>query len=147
MIQVGTASGSYNTVALATSCTLDLSSSMSSTVTKDDNDLYECQEITSQDWTLSTDNLISVDSTYGPVDLTTLMGYISNGTLLYVSFAYLEGSLGTQTTTGTWTGVADATDIITGTVRLTSIQANFENKNNASYTAQFAGVGAPTVAS
>lgn len=143
MIQVSTDGSTYNTIAMATSCTVNLTSNTADTKTKDDNEQFEYNEVVSQDWTLTTENLIPVDG--NGIDLTELMGYMTNGTTLYVAFSYLAGSLGEETTTGTWTGVATASQLMTGTAILNSLTVNAPNRENASYTAEFAGKGALTV--
>lgn len=146
MIQIAESStGTYNTIAMATSCSVSMDTSTSDVTTKDDNDQYTYNDVSSQSWQMTTENLIPYDG--AGVDYAELLSYITTGTTLYINFSYLEDSLGAETTTGTWTDVATEEIILSGTCILTSLQLQAPNAENASYSATFSGKGSLTVAS
>lgn len=135
----------FRTIAYATDHTLDLSSSLDSVATKDDNELYKNQEITSQDWSVKTENLIAADpDDEGMPTYTQLLEAMKSQTQVELYFSYLADAAGAERTGTDWitgNGVT-ATPMATGYAYITSLELNAENKTNVSYTATFQGAGA-----
>ncbi|MCD8265821.1 MAG: phage tail protein [Prevotellaceae bacterium] len=144
----------YNTdktIAYATSHTLDLSSSLDSVQTKDDNELFKEQEVTSQDWSVKTENLIAADpDDPGTPTYSTLHDFMKNSTKVYLSMGYLPYAAGKERDDygSDWLAPHGSQDqenvpegMVYGWAYITSLELNAENKSNVSYSATFQGAG------
>jgi len=126
-------------IALATSCTLHVSTSLQDSTTKDSVSDFDNQEVTGLSWDLTVDALYGLNSTdtsgeYAP-DLLSSMLAKSEVT---ISFTQTEGDDNRTAKTG---GLK-----VSGKAFITDLSINAQAKQNASYNAKFTGNGALTVA-
>ena len=139
--------GNYHTLAASTSHTLSVSVQTSDVSTKDENDLGANKEVTGKSVTLSTENLVAVSG--GTADITgkflpELLETTLSGTTLEMSFGYYESAVGSASGSDSDWGNADVT-LMRGSFLCTSVTANGSNKENATYSAEFACKGMPSV--
>ncbi len=139
------AAGTFETIAMAKSCTLDMSTTLSDAKTKDDDERGMAQEITGKAWSMKTENLIPVKKEGVPMHPDVLMERLKNGTKCNVQFRFYSGAKHRQTDdTHTWSNTAN-TVLFRGTAMVESIDLNGANKENATFSASFKGVGAPEI--
>ena len=147
MIALGDSSGEYHTLAASTSHTLSVSVQSSEVATKDDNDHYSKKEVTGKSISLSTENLVSVDmggSDVTGIFLERMMSACSNGETLKMSFGYYAHAIGAPAGPDVDHGTGTPL-LVYGDFLCTSININGANKENATYSAEFSGKGAPSV--
>lgn len=122
-------------VAFATACTLHLSANMEESSTKDSTNNFQEQEVTGVSWDVSTDALYSIDNS----DATGHNGekfihLMINQTKVGVEFVATEP--GSTKNRGFQAGT-----VFYGDAYITDVSVNGTNRQNASYTVQFTGVG------
>lgn len=126
-------------IALATSCTLHVATSLQDSTTKDSVSDFDNQEVTGLSWDLTVDALYGVNSTdttgeYAPDLLSSML-------------AKTEVSISFTQTKGEDNRTADTAGItVSGKAFITDLSINAQAKQNASYNAKFTGNGALTVA-
>lgn len=147
MVAIKDENGNYHTLAASTSHTLSVSVQTSDVSTKDENDLGANKEVTGKSVTLSTENLVAVSG--GTADITgkflpELLETTLSGKTLEMSFGYYESAVGSASGSDSDWGNADVT-LLRGSFLCTSVTANGSNKENATYSAEFACKGMPSV--
>lgn len=127
-------------IAYATSHTLEITAETTDTSNKDEGaGDWNTSEINSLSWTASSENLYSVD---GQGDnYSDLFDIMIAKEPVQAVFAK-KSSTAADVPTGGWT--ASTSDTYTGKVVITSLSLNAPNGENATFTAQFQGVGALT---
>ncbi len=137
--------GTYETIAMAKSCSLDMSTSLSDVKTKDDNELAVDQEVTGMSWSMKTENLIPASKNGIKLHPDTLLNLLCAGTRCNVQFRYYTGAAGRATGSDHSWGSTANTVLFRGTAIIESISLNGTNKENATFSASFKGAGAPEV--
>lgn len=135
-----------HTIAMATSCTLEMSTELSDATTKDDNDNGVNQEVTSKAWNMKTENMIPVDenNTYSRKEL---LKRLKAGTEVYVNFS-IYNATGKETGDGhDWGKVSGVTSdtIFRGWSLIESVDINASNKEKATLSASFKGNARPEI--
>ena len=122
-------------IAMATSCTLHISSNLEDSSTKDDTGDWASNEVTGLSWDASTDSLVTLadNGSNGelPVDL---MSLIINKTKVTLTF---DQTAGTNNRTGQNSALKR-----TGDAYLTDYSISAPNRQNSTLTCQFTGTGA-----
>jgi hypothetical protein len=122
-------------IAMATSCTFHVGTSLTDSSTKDSTGDWQEQEVTGLSWDAQTESLVTLEDngTNGelPVDL---MSLIINKTLLTLTF---------DQTSGTNNRVAQNGAIkMSGTAFLVDLNFTAQNRANSQLSAKFTGTGA-----
>ena len=126
-----------NSIAYATSHTLEISAETSDTSNKDEGaGDWASSEVSKLSWTASSENLFSADGNGASYD--TLFDYMVKKTPIDAVFG-LKSETATDVPVAGWT--AAATGVYTGKVVITSLSLNAPNGEYATYSAQFTGVG------
>ena len=122
-------------IAMATSMTLHLGTTVQDSSTKDDNGDWAMNEVTGLSWDASCDSLVTLtdNGTNGelPTDLFTAM---INKTLLTLTF---DTTSGTNNRTGQNSALKKS-----GTAYITDLSVTAANRQNSTITVQFTGTGA-----
>lgn len=139
---------SYVSIGYATNHTLSTSASTVDVSHKDLADganggRWDDQDVDVLSWTLSTENFYA-DTAEG-ISFEDLFGYYSAGTELDLKFGVAANST-TGVPTGGWVAPATGT-VLEGKAIITSIDVNAPVAENASFSVQFTGKGALSVAS
>lgn len=139
----------FKTIAYATNHTLTLGTDTDEVNTKDDNDLYKNKEVTGQNWSATTENLIAADpNDEGAPTYDALMKALRGHQKVEIHFASLPGSMGVERKGDNWTDSANTPEIsnwLYGYAYITDLQLNANVKENVTYTATFTGCGALTL--
>lgn len=133
-VMVATASGSEKCIAMATSCTFHIGTSLEDSSTKDSTGDWQEQEVTGLNWDAQTDSLVTVDTDAGantPVDLISLM--IAK-TKVYLKFDVTNG---TNNRTATNSAIKKS-----GTAYISDVSITAANRQNSTVSVQFQGTGA-----
>lgn len=130
-------------IALATSCSLDVTMDTDATATKDTSG-WDDTEVVGGNWSGSSDSVVGEDEA-SPVDLSykelmDLMLAKSEITIVFGELSDTEKALPEAPTAG-WT-VAD--NGYTGTALITNVSISADNKANATISVTFSGKGAIT---
>lgn len=133
---------SYRTIAGSTGHSLTVSLQTADVSTKDENDMSIDKEVTGKSISLSTENLIAMSPGEG-VGVYELMEVLMRGTPVEMSFGYYQNAVGMESAGQNW-GAASRL-LVNGTFLVSSLSVNASNKDNATYSAEFSGQGAPTV--
>ena len=133
---------SYRTIAGSTGHSLTVSLQTVDVSTKDDMDTSIEKEVTGKSISLSTENLMAMSPGEG-VGVYKLMEVLMQGTPVEMSFGYYQNAVGMESTVQNW-GAANRL-LVNGTFLVSSLSVNASNKENATYSAEFSGQGAPTV--
>lgn len=128
-------------IAYATNHTLEISGDTTDTSNKDEGGgKWGSQEVSKINWTVSSENLYSVDGEGENFD--DLFDAMTNGTELTAVFGIKTGST-TEVPTGGWTPNTGSIRY-TGKLIVNSLSLNAPNGEYATFTANFTGVGALT---
>lgn len=128
-------------IAYATNHTLEISGDTTDTSNKDEGGgKWGSQEVSKINWTVSSENLYSVDGEGENFD--DLFDAMVNGTELTAVFSVKSGST-TEVPDGGWTPGNTSTKY-TGKLIVNSLSLNAPNGEYATFTANFTGVGALT---
>lgn len=122
-------------IAMATSCTFHVGTSLTDSSTKDSTGDWQEQEVTGLSWDAQTESLVTLEDNGTNGELPTdLMSLIINKTLLTLTF---------DQTSGTNNRVSKNAAIKrTGQAYLTDFSIQAQNRNNATCSCQFTGTGA-----
>lgn len=135
--------GDYHTLCAATGHKLSISAQTSDTKTKDDNDKAVNKEITGKSMTLSTDNLVDIhDEQTTCFGADSVMADLMAGNTVTIQFGYYPASIGAASTD--WE--ESSTLVLTASCLTTSMSVSGSNKENATFSAEFACKGVPTIA-
>ncbi|MCM1372943.1 MAG: phage tail protein [Bacteroides sp.] len=137
----------FHTLAAATSHTLTLSVQASDDGTKDDNDNGNHKEVTGKSISMSSENVLRLkmgtDSVSG-IFASEMLDVAMTGRTVRLAFGYYPDSVGKDAgATEDW-GQAPTT-LIQGDFICSSINLSGNNKENATYTAEFTGKGEPSL--
>jgi TP901-1 family phage major tail protein len=128
-------------IAYATNHTLEISGDTTDTSNKDEGGgKWGSQEVSKINWTVSSENLYSVDGEGENFD--DLFDAMVNGTELTAVFSVKSGNT-TEVPDGGWTPGNTSTKY-TGKLIVNSLSLNAPNGEYATFTANFTGVGALT---
>lgn len=151
MMAVRTGSSTYATAMCATGHKFSISVQTSDITDKDSNDSFVYKEVTGRSFTLSTDNMVpTYDATDEGIAPTAIMSMLMGGTHVELRFSYYASSIGNEATKHNWgdvsteSGSHDAV-LVEGKYICTSFQMNGQVKSQATYSATFQGIGAPTI--
>lgn len=133
---------SYRTIAGSTGHSLTVSLQTADVSTKDENDMSIDKEVTGKSISLSTENLIAMSPGEG-VGVYELMEVLMQGTPVEMTFGYYQNAVGMESAGQNW-GAASRL-LVNGTFLVSSLSVNASNKDNATYSAEFSGQGAPMV--
>jgi len=127
----------YHSIAFATSHTLEISQETKETTSKDSGGVWQTSEPGTISWTVSTENLYSTDGSgdkYG-----NLFSLMTEQKKVKLYFANKTESVASVPNDG-WTP-DKAKDYFSGEAIITSLSLNAQNGENATFSAQFQGVG------
>lgn len=131
-----TQTGTYQSIAAATNCSIEISLDTKEVTTKDSaSGAWQAVTPNKLSWSGSSDNLFEMSTT-------------ADGTSFDVLFEYMTGKKTVFVKFGTGTGFADATGwtlskgMYEGTAVITSLNLTAGADDNATYTVSFTGTGA-----
>lgn len=133
---------SYRTIAGSTGHSLTVSLQTADVNTKDTYDMSVYKEVTGKSISLSTENLIAMSPGDG-VGVYGLMDVLMQGMPVEMSFGYYQDTSGAEAPEQNWGEPSRL--LVNGTFLVSSLSVNASNKDNATYSAEFSGQGAPTV--
>ena len=126
-------------IAFATSHTLSLGADTSDTSNKDEGGGgWASSEVTKRNWSANSENLVSADGAGNNFD--DLFDIYASGQAVDAVFA-VKKETATDVPSGGWTNNTTA-PAYKGKVIITSLELNAPNGENATFTAEFTGVGA-----
>lgn len=135
-------------IALATSHTLQVTANTTDTTTKD-NGMWQSSEVTSFTWTMSSDNLVSCDTTdsstygWGTDKLFALWKAAQPVQLVFATTSHGHPYI-SDVSTADW--VPNTSYVLaSGNALITSINVNAANGDNATMSVSFQGVGELTL--
>ena len=149
MVAIKGEDGTYHTLAASTSHTLTVSVQSSDASTKDDNDGGAVKEVTGKSASLSTENLVAVSDGAADVTGKFLPGLLEDtlaGKVLKMSIGYYAGAIGAPAGSDADWGTGTPL-LVYGDFLCTNISVNAANKENATFSAEFACKGMPSVGS
>lgn len=147
MVAIADEDYEYHTLAASTSHTLSVNVQTAEVATKDENDKVSWKEATGKSVSLSTENLVSFST--GEADVTgifmeRLLTAVEQGETLKMSLGYYAHSVGAPAGSDVDHGTGTPL-LVYGDFLCTSVNINGAVKENATYTAEFAGKGAPSI--
>lgn len=145
MIALQDNTGAYHTVAASTSHSLSVSVQASEINTKDDINTSLIKEATGKSVSISTENLVSVrTASEEGVFVSDLVQKCMNGDDLQLGFGYYDAADGAAAGDDADWGTPSPL-LVYGKFLCTSININGAVKENATYSAEFAGKGKPYI--
>lgn len=146
MVFVKAGNGDYKSIGFATNHTLSTSASTISVSHKDLADAgsgkWDSQDIDTLSWTITSENFYA--NTVEGIGFADIWGYYAAGTELDLKFGVAADST-TGVPTGGW-AVPSTGTVLQGKAIVSSIDVNAPVDDNASFSIQFTGKGALTVA-
>lgn len=142
MVALADSAGDFHTLAASTSHSLTVNLQTSETTTKDDNDMVVYKEATGKSVSLSTENLVMLpENKMTGVTFSDLMTKVTIGEEATVTFGYYPESIGAEAGEDADWSTCSQTRVY-GTFLCTSLNLNAAVKDNATYSAEFASIGA-----
>ena len=146
MVFVKAGNGDYKSIGFATNHTLSTSASTISVSHKDLEDAgnghWDSQDVDTLSWTITSENFYA--NTVEGISFADIWGYYAAGTVLDLKFGVAADST-TGVPTGGWVAPSTGT-VLQGKAIVSSIDLNAPVDDNASFSIQFTGKGALTVA-
>jgi predicted secreted protein len=138
--------GTYHTLAASTSHSLSVSAQTADIITKDENDKGLVKEVTGKSISLSTECLMMTDNFNVYAQAGQMAERALNGMPVTLVFGYYPDSMGKGVSSDiNWKTPTKV--LLEGSFLCTSFSMNGAVKENATYSAEFSGVGMPTVTS